>query len=154
MAHVQIPAKEDVMQFPFHHAGVSETPSFSLTGEGCEIEQVKTNAFVIRVSQPAAEALADITDLGPLWDALHDLEKHVKWTTEHADFNLQDSISRGKLAAAQLERLAGHLSLLEARQNVISANLAAARDLGRYALTGAALSTALVVGMLLWILNR
>ena len=157
MAHVQIPAKEDIAQFPFHHAGVqalSELPSISLTGEGCEIEQLDAYAFKIKVSQQAEKSLEAITDFGPLWDALHDLEERVKFGHGSADINHQQAIRRDSLIEERLERIAGHCSLIEARQNILTANLSAARDFGRYALCGAALSTALSLGMWVWILSR
>jgi len=154
MAHVQIPAKEDVNQFPFHHSGKSD-PQISLTGEGCEVEKVNSNDFIIRVPTASFDAFQNITDLSPLWDAVHDLEKHVKWATEHADFNVQDCISRGKLNSGQIERLASAITSLEAKQNIESANLAAARELARYALYGVAFSTTLSIamGIALWILK-
>jgi hypothetical protein len=154
MAHVQIPAKEDVNQFPFHHSGKSD-PQIRLTGDGCEVEKVNANDFIIRVPTASFDAFQNITDLSPVWDAVHDLEKHVKWATEHSDYNIQDSLSRGKLNAGQIERLASAVTNLEARLNIESANLAAARELARYALYGVAFSTTLSVaaGIALWILK-
>jgi hypothetical protein len=154
MAHVQIPAKEDVQQFPYHHAGISD-PQIDLTGEGCEVEKVNTNQFVIRVPTASFDAFQNMTDLSPLWDAIHELEKHVKWATEHNDFNVQDSLSRGKLNTNQIERLASALSSLEAKQNIETANLAAAREYARFALYGVTFSVTLSVamGIALWILK-
>ena len=158
MAHVQIPAKEDVQQFPYHHAGIpaeKNEPQISLTGQGCEVEKVNTNEFIIRVPTASFDAFQNMTDLSPIWDAVHELESRVKWATEHTEYNVQDSLSRGKLNAGQIERLASALSSLEAKQNIESANLAAARELARYALYGVAFSTTLSVaaGIALWILK-
>ena len=150
MAHVQIPAKEDVQQFPYHHSGIpAEKKDFdiSLTGQGCEVEKVNTNEFIIRVPTASFDAFQNMTDLSPLWDAVHDLEKHVKWATEHNEYNIQDSLSRGKLNAGQIERLASAVTNLEARLNIESANLAAARELAKYALYGVAFSTTLSIAM-------
>ena len=154
MAHVQIPAKEDVQQFPYHHAGISDS-QIDLTGEGCEVEKVNTNQFVIRVPTASFDAFQTMTDLSPVWDAIHELEKHVKWATEHSDYNIQDSLSRGKLNTSQIERLANALSSLEAKQNIETANLAAAREYARFALYGVAFSVTLSVamGIALWILK-
>jgi hypothetical protein len=154
MAHVQIPAKEDVQQFPYHHSGISDS-QIDLTGEGCEVEKVNTNQFIIRVPTASFDAFQSMTDLSPIWDALHDLESRVKWATEHTDFNIQDCVSRGKLQAGQIERLASATTSLEAKQNIESANLAAARELARYALYGVAFSTTLSIamGIALWILK-
>lgn len=156
MAHVQIPAKEDVQQFPYHHAGLpveKNEPQISLTGQGCEVEKVNTNEFIIRVPTASFDAFQNMTDLSPLWDAIHDLESRVKWATEHADYNVQDSLSRGKLNAVQIERLASALSAAEAKSNILTANLAAARETTKYALYGAAFSTtlSLVMGIAVWI---
>jgi len=158
MAHVQIPAKEDVQQFPYHHAGLpveKNEPQISLTGQGCEVEKVNTNEFIIRVPTASFDAFQNITDLSPVWDAIIELEQRVKWATEHADFNIQDCISRGKLNSGQIEQLASAVTSLEAKQNIETANLAAAREFARYALYGVAFSTTLSVamGIALWILK-
>ena len=54
------------------------TQAISLTGEGCEVEQITESSFVIRVTQPSFDALSAITDLSPIWNALQDLESDVK----------------------------------------------------------------------------
>ena len=154
MAHVQIPAKEDVAQFPFHHVGTSDS-QISLTGDGCEVEKVNSNAFVIRVPTASFDALENMTDLSPLWDAIHELEQRVKWATEHITDDIQDCVSRAKLLSEQNERLVNAVSNLEAKLNIESANLAAARETVRYALYGAAFSTtlSLAAGIAIWILK-
>jgi hypothetical protein len=59
------------------------------------------------------------------------------------------------LNTSQIERLANALSSLEAKQNIETANLAAARELARFALYGVAFSVTLSVamGIALWILK-
>lgn len=156
MAHVQIPAKEDVAQFPFHHAAPVKMPSISLTGEGCEVERVTDNAFHIRVVQQAEKSLEAITDFGPLWEAIRELEERVKGASEWCEIENASAISRDSFLEERLDRIAAHVSTIEAKQNVMTANLFAARDLARYALAGAALSTTLSVatGIALWILKH
>jgi len=156
MAHVQIPAKEDVAQFPFHHAGIptmSEMPSVSLTGEGCEIEQVNPNAFIIKVSQSSEKSLEDIIDFGPLWEAVHNLENLVKFNHSMSELHSEQSHNRDNLKNEHLDRLQSMLSMTEARMNVMTANLVAARELAKYALYGAAFSVvfSLMMGIAIWI---
>jgi hypothetical protein len=149
-----IPAREDVESGVVHHSGI--TQPISLTGEGCEVEQVNSNAFVIRVSQPAYEAFTAITDLSPLWDALQDLEADVKSEskeTESAFDQIRDTIRSYTVDAVDVDQ---SISALKVEIEKLTANQNAARQKQTYVLLAAAMTmifSLLAVGMTLWTLK-
>jgi hypothetical protein len=151
MAHVQIPAREDVESGVVHHSGI--TQPISLTGEGCEVEQVNSNAFVIRVSQPAYEAFTAITDLSPLWDALQDLEADVKShskETEDTLCQIKDGIRSHAIDVVDVEQC---ISALHVEIDKLTANQVEARQKQTYVLLAAAMTmmfSLLAVGIALW----
>ena len=151
MAHVQIPAREDVEPNVVHHSGIA--PSISLTGEGCDVEQVNSNAFVIRVTQPAYEAFTAITDLSPLWDALQDLEadvkSHCKETGDTFD-QIKDTIRSYTVDAVDVEQC---ISALQVEIEKLTANQIEARQKQSYVLLAALMTmmfSLLAVGIALW----
>jgi len=154
MAHVMIPAREDVESGVVHHSGI--TQPISLTGEGCEVEQVNSNAFVIRVSQPAYEAFTAITDLSPIWDALQDLEADVKShskETESAFDQIRDTIRSYTVDAVDVDH---SISALKVEIEKLTANQIEARQKQTYVLLAAAMTmifSLLAVGMTLWTLK-
>jgi septal ring factor EnvC (AmiA/AmiB activator) len=151
MAHVMIPAREDVESGVVHHSGI--TQPISLTGEGCEVEQVNSNAFVIRVSQPAYEAFTAITDLSPIWDALQDLEADVKShskETESAFDQIRDTIRSYTVDAVDVDQ---SISALKVEIEKLTANQVEARQKQTYVLLAAAMTmifSLLAVGIALW----
>jgi len=154
MAHVMIPAREDVESGVVHHSGI--TQPISLTGEGCEVEQVNSNAFVIRVSQPAYEAFTAITDLSPIWDALQDLEADVKShskETESAFDQIRDTIRSYTVDAVDVDQ---SISALKVEIEKLTANQVEARQKQTYVLLAAAMTmmfSLLAVGIALWTLK-
>jgi septal ring factor EnvC (AmiA/AmiB activator) len=151
MAHVQIPAREDVEPGVVHHSGVA--PSISLTGEGCDVEQVNSNAFVIRVTQPAYEAFTAITDLSPIWDALQDLESDVKSHSKESDDafgEIRDTIRSYTVDAVDVEQC---ISALQLEIDKLTANQIEARQKQTYFLLAALMTmmfSLLAVGIALW----
>jgi len=154
MAHVMIPAREDVESGVVHHSGI--TQPISITGEGCEVEQVNSNAFVIRVSQPAYEAFTAITDLSPIWDALQDLEADVKShskETESAFDQIRDTIRSYTVDAVDVDQ---SISALKVEIEKLTANQVEARQKQTYVLLAAAMTmmfSLLAVGIALWTLK-
>jgi septal ring factor EnvC (AmiA/AmiB activator) len=154
MAHVQIPAREDVEPGVVHHSGIAQ--SISLTGEGCDVEQVNSNAFVIRVTQPAYEAFTAITDLSPIWDALQDLEADVKShskETEGALEDIKDTLRSHSVDVVDVEQC---ISALHVEIDKLTANQIEARQKQTYVLLAAAMTmifSLLAVGMTLWTLK-
>ena len=151
MAHVQIPAREDVEPGVVHHSGIA--PSISLTGEGCDVEQVNSNAFVIRVTQPAYEAFTAITDLSPIWDALQDLESDVKShskETEGALEDIKDTLRSHSVDVVDVEQC---ISALQVEIDKLTANQIEARQKQTYVLLAALMTmmiSLLAVGFALW----
>lgn len=151
MAHVMIPAREDVESGVVHHSGI--TQSISLTGEGCEVEQVNSNAFVIRVSQPAYEAFTAITDLSPLWDALQDLEADVKSHSKETDEALEDIKDTIRSYTVDAVDVDQSISALKLEIKKLTANQIEARQKQTYVLLAAAMTmifSLLAVGIALW----
>ena len=154
MAHVQIPAREDVEPGVVHHSGI--TQAISLTGEGCDVEQVNSNAFVIRVTQPAYEAFTAITDLSPIWDALQDLEADVKSHSKQSDDafdQIRDTIRSYTVDAVDVEQC---ISALQVEIENLTANQVEARQKQSYVLLAALMTmmfSLLAVGMMLWTLK-
>ena len=154
MAHVQIPAREDVESGVVHHSGI--TQSISLTGEGCEVEQVNNNAFVIRVTQPAYEAFTAITDLSPIWDALQDLEADVKSHSKQSDDSfgeIRDTLRSHSVDVVDVEQC---ISALQVEIDKLTANQIEARQKQTYVLLAALMTmmfSLLAVGMMLWTLK-
>jgi septal ring factor EnvC (AmiA/AmiB activator) len=146
-----IPAREDVESGVVHHSGIAQP--ISLTGEGCEVEQVNSNAFVIRVSQPAYEAFTAITDLSPIWDALQDLEADVKShskETESALEDIKDTIRSYTVDAVDVDQ---SISALKVEIEKLTANQVEARQKQTYVLLAAAMTmifSLLAVGIALW----
>ena len=154
MAHVQIPAREDVEPNVVHHSGIA--PSISLTGEGCDVEQVNSNAFVIRVTQPAYEAFTAITDLSPLWDALQDLEADVKSHSKESESTLEDIKDTLRSHSVDVVDVEQCISALQVEIDKLTANQIEARQKQTYVLLAAAMTmifSLLAVGMTLWTLK-
>jgi septal ring factor EnvC (AmiA/AmiB activator) len=149
-----IPAREDVESGVVHHSGI--TQPISLTGEGCEVEQVNQSSFVIRVTQPAYEAFTAITDLSPIWDALQDLEADVKSEskeTESAFDQIRDTIRSYTVDAVDVDQ---SISALKVEIEKLTANQIEARQKQTYVLLAAAMTmifSLLAVGMTLWTLK-
>jgi len=153
MAHVQIPAKEDVAQFPFHHSGALQTQSFSLTGEGCEVLKVSDTNFVIKVDREPERTLEAITDFGPIWEAIQNIESLLANVSEsHA--SALTSLERGdKLKTGGMAQLKAALGILEQESIEFAANLSSARATIRYAVAASVLAfvfSMLAVGVSLW----
>lgn len=151
MAHVQIPAREDVEPGAIHHSGIA--PSISLTGEGCDVEQINSNAFVIRVTQPAYEAFTAITDLSPVWDALQDLESDVKAHTQQTEDTLHQIKDTLRSSAVDVIDVEQCISALQVEIDNLTANQIEARQKQTYVLLAAAMTmifSLLAVGMALW----
>jgi hypothetical protein len=154
MAHVQIPAREDVEPNVVHHSGIA--PSISLTGEGCDVEQVNSNAFVIRVTQPAYEAFTAITDLSPLWDALQDLEADVKSHSKESESTLEDIKDTLRSHSVDVVDVEQCISALQVEIDKLTANQIEARQKQSYVLLAALMTmifSLLAVGMTLWTLK-
>ncbi len=132
------------------------TQAISLTGEGCEVEQINESSFVIRVSQPAYEAFTAITDLSPIWDALQDLEADVKShskETESALEDIKDTIRSYTVDAVDVDH---SISALRTEIEKLTANQIEARQKQTYVLLAAAMTmifSLLAVGMTLWTLK-
>jgi len=151
MAHVQIPAREDVEPGVVHHSGI--TQSISLTGEGCDVEQVNSNAFVIRVTQPAYEAFTAIADLSPLWDALQDLEADVKSHSKESEGALEDIKDTLRSHSVDVVDVEQCISALQVEIDKLTANQVEARQKQTYVLLAALMTmmfSLLAVGIALW----
>lgn len=155
MAHVMIPAREDVDAGAIHHSGVS-MPSISLTGEGCEVEQVNGSSFVIKVPQPSFDAFGAITDLSPIWDALQEVEtnlqKHIEQSKESQMIvnTLYDVVPLQRFRIQSLEEVAGRLQI---DIDGLTANQHAARQKQTYITLAAFLAmlfSLVAVGVALW----
>jgi hypothetical protein len=155
MAHVQIPAREDVQGTQIHQAAPA-AQQISLTGDGCEVEQIDAASFVIRVSQPSFDAFSAISDLSPVYDALHDIEKTVHAQAEQSKelhstlADLKDALALFRLRLAGLES-----SVIESRteQDAQVANQYAARQKQTYITLAAFIAMILsfvAVGVTLW----
>jgi len=153
-----IPAREDVDAGAIHHSGVS-MPSISLTGEGCEVEQVNGSSFVIKVPTPSFDAFGAITDLSPIWDALQDVEtnlqKHIEASEESQMVvnTLYDVVPLLRSRISSLEQVAGRLQI---DIDGLTANQYAARQKQTYITLAAfmALIFSLVaLGLALWTLK-
>lgn len=114
MAHVMIPAREDVDAGAIHHSGTN-SQSFSLKGEGCDVEKVNSSSFVIKVTQPSFDAFGAITDLTPVWDELEahatgldEVEKQSKALRQSVT-DLQDALALYRKRVSELETGAGRL---------------------------------------------
>lgn len=154
MAHVMIPAREDVESGVVHHSGI--TQPISLTGEGCEVEQVNSNAFVIRVTQPAYEAFTAITDLSPIWDALQDLEADVKSESKETEDTLEQIKDTLRCHSVDVVDVDHSISALKVEIEKLTANQIEARQKQTYVLLAAAMTmifSLLAVGMTLWTLK-
>ena len=155
MAHVMIPAREDVDAGAIHHSGVS-MPSISLTGEGCDVEQVNSNAFVIKVPTPSFDAFGAITDLAPVYDALQDVEDNVHRQAEQSKelhstlADLKDALALFRFRLAGLEQVAGRLQI---DIDGLTANQHAARQKQTYITLAAFIAmlfSLIAVGVALW----
>jgi len=150
-----IPAREDVDAAAIHHSGV-QMPSISLTGEGCEVEQVNGSSFVIKVPQPSFDAFGAITDLSPIWDALQDAEANLQRQTEQSK-ELQGTLADLKDALALFRfRLSGlESSVIQSKTDLdtLTANQHAARQKQTYITLAAFIAMALsfiALGLALW----
>lgn len=158
MAHVMIPAREDVEAGAIHHSG-TPMQSISLSGEGCEVEQVNGSSFVIKVPAPSFDAFDAITDLSPVYDSLHDLELLVAQQAEQSK-ELQSTLADQKDALTLLRfRLAGLESAVGQSRtdtDLITANHHAARQKQMYISLAAFLAfifSLVAVGVALWTLR-
>ena len=129
------------------------TQAISLTGEGCEVEQITDSSFVIRVTQPSFDALSAITDLSPLWDALQDLEADVKSHSKQSDDafgEIRDTIRSYTVDAVDVEQC---ISALQVEIDKLTANQIEARQKQSYVLLAALMTmmfSLLAVGIALW----
>lgn len=155
MAHVMIPAREDVDAGAIHHSGV-QMPSISLTGEGCEVEQVNGSSFVIRVPAPSFDAFGAITDLSPIWDALQDAEANLQRQTEQSKelqgtlAEVKDALALFRFRLSGLEQVAGRLQI---DIDTLTANHHAARQKQTYVTLAAFIAmlfSLIAVGVALW----
>ena len=155
MAHVMIPAREDVDAGAIHHSGAS-MPSISLTGEGCDVEQVNSNAFVIKVPTPSFDAFGAITDLSPVWDALQEVETTLARQTEQSKelqgtlADVKEALALYRFRLAGLEQVAGRLQI---DIDGLTANHQAARQKQTYITLAAFLAmlfSLVAVGVALW----
>ncbi len=132
------------------------TQAISLTGEGCEVEQISESSFVIRVSQPAYEAFTAITDLSPIWDALQDLESDVKSHSKETDEALEDIKDTLRCHSVDVVDVDHSISALKVEIEKLTANQIEARQKQTYVLLAAAMTmifSLLAVGMTLWTLK-
>ena len=155
MAHVMIPAREDVDASAIHHSGV-QMPSISLTGEGCEVEQVNGSSFIIKVPQPSFDAFGAITDLSPIWDALQEVEtnlqKHIEQSKESQMVvnTLYDVVPLQRFRLQSLEEIAARL---QTDIDTLTANQHAARQKQTYVTLAAFIAmlfSLIAVGVALW----
>ena len=158
MAHVMIPAREDVDAGAIHHSGV-QMPSISLTGEGCEVEQVNGSSFVIRVPVPSFDAFSAISDLSPIWDALQDAEANLQKQAEQSK-DLRAALAEVKDALAlyrfRLTGLESSLVQSAADMDTLTANQHAARQKQTYVTLAAFMAlifSLIAVGVALWTLR-
>lgn len=152
MAHVQIPAREDIDPAAIHHTGITNA-EISLSGDGCEVEQINTNSFVIRVAQPEFDALGAITDLSPVWDAIQRLEETVDRESKHSQHDVERNTD--ELVSLHVE-VKAHVRIIdELRADIdkLTANLYAARQRQNYFALSALFATIfslLAAGLALW----
>lgn len=134
MAHVQIPAKEDVYPYPIHHAGIEGTPEpVSIEGEGCEVTR-NGNSFVIHVrKEPEPVQIAEF-DASYLLDGLCDLREAHAETSKELRSKIADTDVNLNILRMRLEAATTHAASLEATLNITTANLNAARATQRYTL--------------------
>lgn len=158
MAHVMIPAREDVDAGAIHHSGTQMQP-ISLKGEGCEVEQVNGSSFVIKVTQPSFDAFGAITDLSPVYDTLHDMELLLAQESEQSK-ELQASLSQLRLALksteANVDNLAHSIGRLLIDIDGLTANQFEARQKQKYVFVAASLAFVLAfiaAGLSLWTLK-
>ena len=158
MAHVMIPAREDVEAGAIHHSG-TQMHFVSLTGDGCEVEQINPHSFVIRVPQASFDALSAITDLSPVWDALQDLESTIKEgekeskDVQESVATIKDALALYRLRIVSLEQIAGRL-LIDI--DGLTANQHAARQKQTYVTLAAFIGIILsfmAMGLALWTLK-
>ena len=127
--------------------------AISLTGEGCEVEQITESSFVIRVTQPSFDALSAITDLSPIWDALQDLESDVKSHVKQSDDafdQIKDTLRSHSVDVVDVEQC---ISALQVEIDKLTANQVEARQKQSYVLLAALMTmifSLLAVGIALW----
>ena len=152
MAHVQIPAKEDVYPYPIHHAGTQGTPEpVSIEGEGCEVTR-SGNAFVIHMRQTEPVQIAEF-DASYLLDGLCDLREAHAETSKDLRSKIGDTDISLNIARLRLESVVAHAASLEAKLNILTANQFAARQMQKYFVLAAILTNILSVGAAIWILK-
>jgi septal ring factor EnvC (AmiA/AmiB activator) len=154
MAYLVIPAREDFESGVLQHSAI--TQPISLTGEGCEVEQINESSFVIRVTQPAYEAFTAITDLSPIWDALQDLEADVKSHSKETDEALEQIKDTLRCHSVDVVDVDQSISALKVEIEKLTANQNAARQKQTYVLLAAAMTmifSLLAVGIALWTLK-
>lgn len=152
MAHVQIPAKEDVYPYPIHHAGAEATAEpVSIEGEGCEVTR-NGNAFVIHMRQTEPVQIAEF-DASYLLDGLCDLREAHAETSKDLRSKISDTDISLNVARLRLESVVAHAASLEANLNILTANQFAARQMQNYFVLAAILTNILTVGAAIWILR-
>lgn len=153
MAHVQIPAKEDVYPYPIHHAGTESIPEpVSIEGEGCEVTR-SGNSFVIHVrKEPEPVQIAEF-DASYLLDGLCDLREAHAETSKDLRSKISDTDISLNVARLRLESVVAHAASLEANLNILTANQFAARQMQNYFVLAAILTNILSVGAAIWILK-
>jgi len=152
MAHVQIPAREDIDPAAIHHTGIANA-ELRLSGDGCEVEQLNTNSFVIRVAQPQFDALEAITDLSPVWDAIQRLEETVDRESKHSQHDVERNTDELVSLAVEVQSHVRILDGLRAEIDKITANHYAARQQQTYvtlAAFTAIVFSFLAVGLTVW----
>jgi len=133
-----------------------QMPSISLTGEGCDVEQVNSNSFVIKVPTPSFDGLSAISDLLPIWDALQDAEANFQKQVEQSKdlraalAEVKDALALYRFRLSGLEQVAGRLQI---DIDGLTANQHAARQKQTYITLAAFIAMALsfiALGLALW----
>ena len=153
MAHVQIPAKEDVYPYPIHHSAAAATPEpLCIEGEGCEVTR-SGNSFVIHVrKEPEPVQIAEF-DASYLVDSLADLREAHAETSKELRSKIKEVEVSLNIARMRLEASVNHAITLEASLNIVTANQFAARQMQKYFVLAGLLTNILTVGAAIWILK-
>ena len=153
MAHVQIPAKEDVYTHPIHHhAAGNVTDPICIAGEGCEVRQ-EGNNFVIKVHEAKPQALEEF-NASYLLDSMSDLRESHELTSNDIRTQLRENVIQSQTARRQIENLLSLYADASARIDLLTANLTLARKVQAYlvlACLTATIISFLAVGLAIWI---
>jgi hypothetical protein len=115
--------------------------------------KVSDTEFVIKVNSDPDKTLEAITDFGPIWEAIQNLETLLADVSEsHA--SALTSLERGdKLKTSGVAQLKAALGILEQESIEFAANLSSARATMRYAVAASVLAflfSMIAVGVSLW----